>query len=165
MVTFKLQTTLKEFIAAHYLHLRPRRAFGIPGSILLVLFLAVLLKEWCRPGGFDAADGFATFFAVWMLLYFVAFLPYRARKTFMQNKFRLHESEGQIDESGLHFRSDLGESHLPWDHFIKWKESKRLLILYPVDTQFLILAKRCLGSAEAVAEALSIIGKGIKKKF
>ncbi len=82
MIIFKQEATLKEFIAAHYLHLRPRRLIGILGSILLGLFLATLIMRWCRPSGLDTADRFATFGVVWLLLYFVllyfvAFLPYR----------------------------------------------------------------------------------------
>lgn len=165
MIKFDQEIKLQEFIAAQYLHLRPRSFLGVLGSILFVLFFVVLIKRWCRPGGLDGADGFFIFFVVWTLLYFAAVLPYRVRKTFMQNKFRLHKAEWRIDDAGLHCRSDLGESHLPWDHFIKWKENRRLIILYLVDNQFLILAKRCLGSADAVADARDIIGKGIGKKL
>ena len=164
MITFKYDVQLKESIAAQYLHLRPRPWVAVVGILFQILFVAALASSWFRHRGFNSTDCLALFLILWTLLYFFAVLPFRARKVFKQNRFRLHETEGRIDESGISFKSDLGESHIPWDHFVKWKESRRLILLYPIDTQFLVLPKRCLGGVGGTADVLGLIGRGIKKK-
>jgi len=166
MITYISDITLSEFIAAHYLHNRPsaRPVFIVLGTILLALIGVCQVLMWVHPHEFKTRDIYFSVFIGVIILYYVVVLPYGARKTFKQNKFLHHKGEGQLDDDGFHGKSDLGESHIPWDHFVKWKENERLICLYITDTQFLIIPKRCLGAESNIAEARILIGSKISRK-
>jgi hypothetical protein len=166
MITYKLDPTLREFIAAHYLHHRPslRPIFKVLGVTLLLIFIMVFVMRWLYPSRFDTSDFVLVIFIGLLILQYGVILPLRVKKSYYQNKFHQHETNSQLDDAGIHIKSDLGENHIPWDHFIKWKENKSLIIIYITDLQFLVIPKRCLGSAATVNEVLLLIGNKINKK-
>ncbi len=82
------------------------------------------------------------FAVLYLGIYFFVVIPWRTNRSYRQNRFLDHKDEYRIDETGIHTKSDLGTSDMPWDHFHKWKESKRLLLLYPTDTMYLLFPRR-----------------------
>ncbi len=158
----------RDYLASQYLHLRPRPAFKRAGIILIVLYTVVVVWLFCElKAGSRLGPFLATFLALWtlfyILFYFFVLLPYQARKTFNQNKFLHHQIAMRIDETGIHSKSDLGESHIPWDHIAKWKENDKLFLLYIADRQFFIFSKKAFSTTDLISFTSLLTSKVVKK--
>ena len=163
MIRIKYTAKYNEHLAANYLHMRPRPFLKILGIVILLLFALVFALKWSISRQLGKMDYFFPGCAIYMILYYFAFVPYRVKKIFKQNKFYQHEDEMEIDEDGIHSKSDLGQSRLPWDHFLKWKENKKLILLYPAETQFLIFPKKLFVSQQDLDEFRKLLIEHVKK--
>ncbi len=135
---------------------------GFAGVLILALFLLAFVLNMCSPEPWERSTFVMVGVLVYLGIYFFVMIPWRANKSFRQNRFLDHKAECKIDETGLHTQSDLGTSDIPWDHFHKWKESKRLLLLYPTDTMYFIFPRRQF-DAEGWEELRRLAGEKLKK--
>lgn len=71
------------------------------------------------------------------------------RKILKQQKSLFREAQFQWDEIGTHFKSEIGETHLKWDEFIKLNQNKNMILLYISDYLFFILPKRLMTDDQA----------------
>jgi len=163
MIEIRQKIKLKDYLAAQYLHLRPPRPLKWLGIVMILILFALLAYKLSLPSELEKEDYFVTALVIWTLAYFIAYLPYRASKTFKQNKLLHHEPEGKIDELGLHFSSDIGDSNIPWDHILKWKENNKLILLYPSDAQFILFPKTIF-TETSLNEVRILLDEKVKKK-
>ena len=154
LALFLLVPPLVALVAAGLFHINPTALLG--RALLTSL-------------GLGAASAVLAFVVVWPLaslavlaVYCFGVIPWRATKHFKQNRFLAHAAEFRIDETGLHVRSDLGASDIPWDHLHKWKENKRLILLYPTDAMYYLFSRR-LFTAEEWEEFRGLAAKHLKK--
>lgn len=79
------------------------------------------------------------------------------RKVFKQQKSLRREFQFQWDDAGTHFKSEVGETHLKWDEFIKFHQNKNMILLYISDYLFFMLPKRLMTDEQAadIGEAWS----------
>ena len=148
MITVRQEIRPEDYRRAVYLHLRPRPVFAVAGILMLALaVLALVLMIRSHPPWDPITlvlPGCLAYFAV----YFFVMIPWQANKQFKQNRFLAHVAEFRIDAAGLRSQSDLGSMEIPWDHLHKWKESQRLILLYPTDATYLIFPRRLFAPAE-----------------
>lgn len=83
------QLAEQDFVAALYVHLRPRRAFAVVGLLLIVLALVVTVgvdaSAW-RNGGSLWPPIMMLGLLAYLGMYFLLWLPYQARRAFRQQK-------------------------------------------------------------------------------
>jgi hypothetical protein len=163
VIKIKYSLDYNEHLAAQYLHLRPRPVLKIVSVVIILLFVIVFALVWSGPRELKTMDYLVPGFVIYMLLYYFAFLPYRIKKIFRQNKFRAHENEMEIDVDGIHNKSDLGQDRLPWDHFLKWKENKKMILLYIVETQYLVFPRRLFVSQQDWDELRKLLTERVQK--
>jgi hypothetical protein len=108
--------------------------------------LPSLLTALLTGFGGAAAVGLACF-ALQMLL-----LPRRARKAYKQMRIDGVTTEYEFDRQGFRASSSLGTSIYTWEHFVRWHENDRLLIMYRTDLLMVPLPKNQV--EPAVLEAL-----------
>ena len=148
MIAIRQEIRPEDYRRAVYLHLRPRPVFAVAGILMLALaVLALVLMIRSHPPWDPITlvlPGCLAYFAVF---FFVA-LPWQATRHFRQNRFLAHATEYRIDETGLHAQSDLGTTEIPWDHLHKWKENRRLILLYPTDATYFLFPRRLFTDAE-----------------
>ncbi|OHB79427.1 MAG: hypothetical protein A2Z25_17625 [Planctomycetes bacterium RBG_16_55_9] len=142
MITIQQDINAGDYRRALFLHLRPRPVFAVAGVLVLLLFLLVLVCKLCSVDRW----GRGTFIMIGVLLYLVTYffwlLPRWASKSFKQNQFLKHKAMCVIDAAGLHSTSEVGNSDIPWDHFLKWKMGGNMILLYFTDTMYFIFPKR-----------------------
>ena len=162
MTTVQQDLKPEDYRHAVFLHLRPRPIIGLAGLLVLALFVFALVLKLTSPDPWDRLTFILLGGSVYLGVYFFVLIPRRANKSFAQNRFLKDHGECDIDDTGLHTRSDLGATEIPWDHLHKWKESKRMLLLYPTDTMYIIFPRR-LFDAEGWEEFRELAGKNLKK--
>ena len=133
---------------AVYLHLRPRPVFGVAGILMLALVALALALKFRSPTPWDLSTLMLVGCMVYLAVYFCVVIPWRTTKHYRQNRFLAHATDYRIDEAGLHVQSDLGTTEIPWDHLRKWKENKRLILLYPTDATYFLFPRRLFAPAE-----------------
>jgi hypothetical protein len=65
-------------------------------------------------------------------------------------------------EEGVEVRTPVSSSHLRWDAFVKFREDRKVLLLYIQKGQAQFIAKRVL-SAEQLVELQEIVSRHVKK--
>lgn len=151
--------------AVHWLQIKPRRSFAIVGVILIALFLMTIvtmindpafLKSFPRWGiwTFVACAGYLAFvYTVWA--------PRTIRRKFREvaELNRLHTFE--ITEQGLAVSSETGHNTIPWSDFKKWKENKRVLLLYAGSFPYCMIPKRFFQAEQDYKTFIKILSEKI----
>ena len=148
MIAIRHDVRPEDYRRAAFLHLRPRPVFGVAGILMLTLVGLVLALKIRSPDPWNISTFMLVGCLVYFAVYFFVVIPRLATKQFKQNRFLAHVAEFRIDGAGLRSQSDLGSMEIPWDHLHKWKESRRLILLYPTDATYLIFPRRLFAPAE-----------------
>lgn len=146
----KLEQT--DYLNATLLHLQPTGVarillyaiLSIVGFFVVVLIYMTALNE--LPVGLMIPG---LFLAAFVALYRYVLIPNQVKKIFNQQKNLSLPFELEITDAGLVGINELGKSTQPWNHFVKWKENKDLLILYHSDALYSMIPKRlCTDSSQ-----------------
>jgi hypothetical protein len=162
MITVRQDPTSADYRRAAFLHLRPRPVIAIAGILILALFLLALGLKLATPNRWDRSTFVLLGLLLYLVLYFFVLVPQCANRSFVQNRFRQDHGQCDIDDTGLHTRSDLGAAQIPWDHLHKWKEGRSMVLLYLSDTLYLIFPKR-LFKSESWNEFRALAEKNLQK--
>jgi hypothetical protein len=84
-------------------------------------------------------------------------LPWRFGRVFDKTPLLGAPFSVEYSEEGLRFRSEYGESKLPWAHWAKWQESRSLILVSAAHNLFHVLPKRCFSNAESIAQFRSTL--------
>lgn len=146
--------TEQDYVAAQWLHLRPRPFLSIVGCLLLILAI------WAAYVGKSI-----TIVAVltYLLLYFLILLPWKSRRAFRQYKALSERLTVEVREDGIFLKREHGEGLVPWSHIVKWKTNSKLTVIYPSTNIFYLLPRHLFGSEGAYKEFLSLLGTQVGK--
>jgi hypothetical protein len=144
-MSIKGQIQWTDYLQAQLLHMKSGKLMSIFLYGILSFFILIFLG-----GAYLAISGKFDFLSLTLPLIFVgAFLLYRyyllprqVRKIFFQQKELSSPFEIEINEEGLKFSNEYGNSLRPWDHYTKWKENNELILLYHSDLVYSIIPKR-----------------------
>jgi len=165
VIEIECQIEPREYVAAQYLHMRPRPVLAVLGIGLVLSFALVLgvsLVSLMRTGGDPvlplimlASGGYLAGFYFW-------FLPWRGRRLYEQHKALQTVFRMRVSEKGVFAENEGGQNLTPWAHVLKWKESGSLILIYHNAIMFQMIPKRCLRSepdAEALRQLLTVHAK------
>jgi hypothetical protein len=146
-----IQISYQDYKAAQRLHMAPRRRFRILLCILIACFglayildISAVIKGESGRWLFVCAGLFAYFF-----LLFGVWLPRRWKKTYDGHKLLHRPYQFEITEEAFCSASEYGNATIPWREFHKWKEGKKLFLVYQSDHVFHVIPKRIFESPEA----------------
>lgn len=146
-----------DLVASHWVHLRPGRWLRALGWLGLVLYTSVLglAVYQVRHHGFYPGLGLLlglTLFLAWFSLWWY---PARVRRLFRRVAASgPTELELRADQGGLHLADDAegtrsgGSRVTPWHALHRWKEGKRVLLLYFNKVLFLTVPKRFIAPSD-----------------
>lgn len=138
MIKIECQLLPGDYVRAQYVHMRPSMLFVWLGWLLAALypfFLAMMISVALRTGGWTTVM-LISFIGLWLILYWLVFLPRAARKIFRQQK-TLHEPcVMEIDAEGMVATSSIGHANLKWKDFTKYKRGKGMILVYHSDALF-----------------------------
>ena len=155
--------TPNDLVSANWTHLRPRRFIGMTGLAIVALFCWALWfglsdgathdPPWMRFGLLGVAIYLVVTFGIW--------LPYRTRRTFRQRKDLQRACSFVATREGLQFASDSVQGIKPWSDYLKWREGRAVLLLYVSDAQYQIIPKRFFEANEALSEFRTMLRNSI----
>jgi len=139
----------EDYVRAQYLHIRPRLAYKFLGTLIM---LAVFWATWYTLFGDDdesfvLADLILPVAILYLALFFFAYIPWKTRRTYKQQKSLQREQRMKFDEFGFSAENELGRSTTPWSDFVKWKENDHLFLLYISDPLYHMVPKRLFSDA------------------
>jgi len=76
-------------------------------------------------------------------------IPWHAKRAFRLYKAMSERFSVDARPEGLFFRRTNGEALLPWDHIVKWRSNRKVLILYPTTNLYHVLPARLFADSEA----------------
>jgi hypothetical protein len=163
---YALKISYEDYKAAQQLHMKPRRGFRIVLYPLLVLFALTAIcvtinfvKGNCASRSFYILMGcIAYLFFVFAILF-----PSKWKRIFNQQKFFELTFDYEFTESALCSASELGHVSLPWAKFHKWKENKKMFIVYQSDVLFHLIPKRIFKTEEEISRLRAILTQSIGK--
>ena len=159
-----IQLTPEDYVRANFLNLRPRPVFKWTGLILLI-FVIVVFGISTFQAFADRRDFVIPAVLAGSLAYLVFFFrfrwPQRLKKIFRQQKSLRSPYLVELTDESVFMKSEIGESKMTWDFFLKWKENDVLFTLYQSDLLLHIFPKRCFASPEEVAQFRELLVKKI----
>ena len=131
-----------DYVRSQYLHIRPRPILAVIGVVILALFAWALVASpsWVMTG-----------VAAYLALWFLVIIPWRAKKIYRQYKALSESVSVEVRDDGLFFKRSNGEGLVPWSHIVKWRQSKKLLLLYPANNIFHLVPSHFFPTQEAYA--------------
>lgn len=138
-----------DYRRAAWIHMRPRRAFGVVGAalVLLALFVfSVALLRFFRSGQDLTVVLFLGVAMAYLAIYFFLWIPRQLNRLYAQQKLLHGEFIFEISDEHLISRSVHGESKLPWSVFHKWKSGRDIVLLYQSDALFHVFPGRSFPS-------------------
>jgi YcxB-like protein len=145
METMEIHGQIKEkdYVAAQFVHVRPRPLLAVFGILLLAAAV------WAMFNGSGTIIGAAL---AYFSLYFLIFIPYSAKKN-----YRLYQAISDpvtvtIQEGGINFKRENAEGLVKWSEIVKWRQSKNLILLYPTNNVFYLLPSHLFSSEDRFDE-------------
>ena len=159
------QLLWSDYLRSQYLHLRPRLWLAVVGAVLLVLFAwasYVTIADWIDDIGSWVPPAICAGVLLYFVLYFGVIIPISAYRIFRQQKsLNLPFSIEASSEAFCSF-NETGTIAMPWSHFVKWKESGKLFLLYHSDVLFNLVPKRFFQSDAQLNEFRSYLS-GVRR--
>jgi hypothetical protein len=135
--------TPEDYLEANLLHLRRTGwARVVFTAFIAIIFCAIILLfiyygieayYLCAP-----VIVLVLLFIVWRFM----LLPRNIKRLYTQQKDLGSPFEIELDEDSFCSSNEYGHSRYPWDHFVKWKENEKLILLYLSDAVITMLPKR-----------------------
>ncbi|AXQ27648.1 YcxB family protein [Solimonas sp. K1W22B-7] len=128
-----------DYVAAQFLHLRPG-PLPLAALGLLVAGCVVGLALTRSPVLLSTCAALAS--------YVVLVMPWRARRRYRANPAIARPVRIAIDAEGLRFDRGGREQALRWDQIGRWRGSRQLVLLYPVESGFYLVPAAFFARAE-----------------
>ena len=127
-----------DYVAAQWLHIRPRRIFAVLGVLILcgALWALWVARSWVLLASLG-------YLVLWAL-----YIPFKAKRSFLQHKALSEPVEMQVRNEGLFFKRENGEGLVPWNHIVKWRWNDRLALLYPTSSLFHMVPRHFFATDE-----------------
>jgi len=157
MIEISGRYELADFRKAQALHARRGKvatwsAYYVMGVMALIAVVGGVLAIMGRfPWSYVLISALAL--AAVVIVRFVV-VPRQLKRIFAQQKDLSSPFEMTLTDQEFTMRNEFGESHLPWDSFVKWREDKEMLLLYRSDVVFHMLPKRLLRSDDELGYVL-----------
>jgi len=155
----------EDYVHAQYLHLRPRRTFKILGFLILI---AVTWAAWYMFfGGGSNVPGATKLMlpaaGIYLLFFFFAYIPWKTRRTYRQQKSLQREFRICFGDAGLSAENEIGNATTPWSDYTKWKENEHLFLLYVSDPVYHMIPKRLFNDSDDVSQLRQILSASVSR--
>ena len=137
------QRTERDYVAAQFLHMRPRPIFAIIAVVPIGLVLWAMATT-TSVGLYVSA--------IFLIALFTLFLPWRHRRIFREYKALSEPFTMVVSEDGLNFESEQGSGLVPWSHIVKWRFNKSLVLLYPARNVYYLVPRHCFAAQSEFEE-------------
>ncbi|WP_444884560.1 YcxB family protein [Microbulbifer sp. PSTR4-B] len=125
-------------------------------------FIITLLTVWLAYFLYSAlnvelsiAVGSASGWLLWYFGYYLVYLRYKCNKIYRQQKSLNLPAQFEWDREGISAINERGVVKIKWSDYVKWRESKRIIMLYQSDLIFNIIPKSSFENTDQENDFLS----------
>jgi hypothetical protein len=162
-IRIRFDPTLGEFEHFHRLMAGRTGVFGclsLATNLVFILLLGAVTVLELAAGASIYAMLLSSFCILLLLVFFVvqyAVLPATIRKQYRQWIAISGTHEIAFSDSEVAGKDERGESHIPWNKYVKWVEDDVVLALFQTDLMVNLVPKRCLsaGGMEEIRRTLA----------
>jgi hypothetical protein len=140
--------TAGDFLAAQWLHVKPRRAYAIVGIALLALAAWLIWASFSVPR--LRGNAWPLIGSLGFLCALLLWARHKSLRMYRQLRALQREIHFVPTDSGLFSESETGRGTTPWTDFVKWKHGNDLFLLYIADEIFHLIPERFFSSSEDV---------------
>jgi hypothetical protein len=151
--------TAEDYLSANRLHLLSRWRYVAVILVACVVVIGVFPNVHARMSVSELLSASGNELAIFAVILAVAYLavnfvtlPRTTRGIFDRQKSLQRPYEMSWDDSGMTAVGENGTNSAPWSDFLKWREHKRVFVIYMSDAMFWMVPKRCFADS-AQAEA------------
>jgi hypothetical protein len=146
------------------LHVKPRPAFAILGSAMVVLAVAACFLPQRTPDGHTGSPSIGLPVALaFLALYAFVYVPWNVRRLFRQNPLRNMSCRYEVADTGLTLKSERGETRFLWSDFRRWRSNRKVLLLYLTDASFIGLPARLFRSHDKYLDLQGLVARHVGK--
>ncbi len=141
-LNFKLE--YEDYLQAQKLHMKMKQHGSILIPIMIGLtFIWFIFAYMIRGDNFSLGVILLVEVAVGLYLFYrYLYLPWSLRRQYNQQKSLQLACSYELVEDGIRVSNEFGNYLTPWDHFRKYREDKKLMMLYKTDLVFMLFPKR-----------------------
>ena len=154
---------VEDLMAAHWVHVRPRRSLAVVGILLLGLVVFAMADSFFgrRQSWTDPMNWILPGILAYLAFNVFVWVPRRVRRSYSQRKDLHHDISMVVTSAGIASRSEQGNSMKPWSDYLKWKEGKSVFLLYLSDQMFQMVPKRFFAAQEDIDAFRSVVRQSI----
>jgi hypothetical protein len=158
-----------DYIAAQWVHMRPRKSmrivlYGLLIIVIIVYGIAAKDVLWDRNDAFLFPFWLLTAGLGYFIVFFGWFIPFKTKKVYRQHTALQKPFTIEITEEWFRAHSEEGENRTQWSELHKWKEGKRLFLVYRADNVFHMIPKRLLKKPDEVNFFRAVLQKSMRKE-
>jgi hypothetical protein len=154
--------TADDYVQAQRAHLRrkgaPRFSYLLSRIVMPIAFLVVLLVSILRPEEFQTLMPGLLFTGIFSAIIFAH--PFLWRRQFAKIPPSQMQVTAEFSEKEVHFQSAKTDSVAQWEHFVGWRESRDLFLLYQRTNLFNMVPKRAF-TPEQLTEFRELLARKI----
>ena len=153
---YTVEISQEDYIAANYFALRRRILWISVISVLVLVFLAVIHRRDIFAWIFGAIE----LLMIWCIGYFL-FLPWYFKRIYKQYKVINKPCEYEFTEYSFDRYSEYGNTTIPWGVFHKWRENKKVFLVYATSNLYYLIPKRIFNTVEEEQSLRDILTKAL----
>jgi hypothetical protein len=149
-MTISYQQTREDVMAATRL-LCTRLKYFLLGCWVLVLMIAIpSIREAIKAGALSTPGIIQNMVAIFPFMFLSLFLLflYWLQPRLAARRTILRAVEWNLSDSGVHLKSEVSSAEIQWPAFIKFREDKKILLMYVQKGQAQFIPKRVLGESQ-----------------
>ena len=155
-----------DYVAAYWLHIKPRRSYAIVGCLLIALSLGVTwylffgaTKQQSYWPGLAILGGLVYFF-----LFFFVYMPFHLKRQHRQRKDAHKEFTITVTESSVNVQFENGHYNKLWADYLKWKEGGSMFLLYHSDSVYMVVLKRFFSSGTDIDTFRNLLTEKVRQR-
>jgi hypothetical protein len=160
-VAFNGKLSLDEYLRAHRLHSKSRNVFIVLGCSLIIIAICLTIVDA------EFRHGEVPWIALFIVSYLILchfYQRYLAKKSWNQYKGIKEPFSGTASDSGIQMSAKYGNASWTWDYFIKYKYSKKLVLLYQAPGLFHVFPRSLFESKTDWSTFVELIKVNISLK-
>ena len=154
--------TSEDYVAAQWLHVRPRGTYAVVGIALLVAAAWAIWYSFSVPS--LRGNGWLLVGSLGLIVASGGWIRYKAIRVYRQHKALQRPIHLESTAVGLYGENETGHSTTPWTDYLRWKEGKTLFLLYVSDQMFHIIPKRFFNSESDITEFRNVLAANVRRR-
>lgn len=154
---------LRDVVRAEFLDNRPRPALKTVGIVVAAITVIAAIFV-ITSGDLTTPDFVFLGIILYLIYHFAISIPLTVRESYLKQHGKFGKLTYRFGNSGVRVGNENVESDVPWEDYLKWKESDQMILLYLSGRTYTIVPKRMFQAAEQLEAVRDLVNTRIECK-